>query len=196
MRNSMMVGLAAAAMAMFVVTAGAAEPPAKKEEPKKQPQAEFELGEVRVLQLPAVTYVYGSAETTFEKITEPIAKFMPVLEKAIDDGKIRPVGTFMFVYKGVAEDMSKPFTMEVGWLASAEKSKAVEGLKTRKIEGGKYATLIFTGPVSKISKAYEKVMPAAAAAGMVQGGEVREVYLYWEGVESPNNVVQIQVPVK
>ena len=44
--------------------------------------------------------------------------------------------------------------------------------------------------------AYEKLMPAVFAAKLTPVGESREVYLYFEGVDSPNNVVQLQIGVK
>jgi hypothetical protein len=39
-------------------------------------------------------------------------------------------------------------------------------------------------------------MPAIAAAGLKPSGDMREMYLYWEGPESANNVIQVQMEVK
>lgn len=168
--------------------------PAKKDEPRKQD--EVAITDLRVQTLPEQHYIYQANETTFEKIMQPIEKVMPIIDKALDDGKIRPAGSFMFVYKGVGQDMTKPFTLEVGYIADAKKSKPVDGLQTRKLEAGKVATVIFQGPVTQIARAYQKAMPAVIAAGLTPTGETREYYLHWESPTSPNNVIQIQIVVK
>lgn len=171
---------------LFAQPALAADPPAKADDG-------FSLGEVRVITFPAVHYISGSAQTTFDKMMEVIGKYIPMLSKGIDDGTIRPAGCGLFVYKGITEDMSKPFTLDVGWIVS-DKTKDQGDLKVRKLEPFKCATLLFTGPVSNISKAYEKLMPAVDPAKRT--GESRELYLYWEGPDSPNNIIQIQLGMK
>jgi hypothetical protein len=179
-------------LAVVVVTALlgsvalAADPPAAKDEG-------YTLGEVRNITFPSVQYISGSAQTTFDKMMEVIGKYMPMLTKGADEGTIRPMGCGMFVYKGMTEDMSKPFTLEIGWIVS-DKTKDQGELKVRKTEPFKCATILYTGPVATIGKAYEKLMPAVDPAKRT--GESRELYLYWEGPESTNNIVQIQIGVK
>jgi effector-binding domain-containing protein len=154
----------------------------------------FSLGEVRMMTFPPATIIAGSSETTFDKLMEVIQKYIPQLSKGIDEGTIRPAGVCVFVYKGMSEDMSKPFGVEIGWFVS-DKTKDQGELKVRKTEAFKCATIILTGAVSNMSKAYEKLMPVANAK-YTPTGEVRELYLYWEGADSPNNIIQIQVGVK
>jgi effector-binding domain-containing protein len=181
----------AAIVLCFAFQARAAEP-AKREAPKP---AEYLLGEMHIQDLPAVNYIYGGAETTFDKMMEVIGKYMPMLTKGMDEGKIRPAGSGLFIYKGVKEDMSKPFTLEVGWCVP-DNAQPVGELKVRKIPAAHCATLLYTGSAANISKAYEKLMPAIDAAGLKPVGDMREMYLYWEGAESVNNVIQFQVEVK
>lgn len=173
----------------------AAEPPAaqpKKEAPKP---AEYLIGEMHQQTIPAQDYIYGSAETTFEKLGEVVNKFIPLLVAGIQEGKIIQKGPAMFVYKGLGEDMSKPFTLEVGWCVT-DKAKEAGELKVRKTAEFKCATILYTGALANIGKAYEKLMPLVFAAGLQPSGESREMYLYFESPESPNNVVQIQMGVK
>jgi effector-binding domain-containing protein len=185
-----------AASVILVVTAAciAAEPePKKADNPAKPP--EYTISEMRIQTIPAKNFIYGSATTTFEKLGEVIEKFIPLLSKGMDDGKIRPEGSCMFVYKGIQEDMTKPFTLEIGWLVS-DKTQAQGELKVRKTDEFKCATVILSGKISNISKAYEKLMPAVMEAKLTPTAETRELYLHWEGPESDNNVVQIQMGVK
>ena len=45
-------------------------------------------------------------------------------------------------------------------------------------------------------QAYQKLIPALSAAGHKPTGEEREMCLYWEGVESSNNVFLMQIGIK
>jgi hypothetical protein len=49
--------------------------------------------------------------------------------------------------------------------------------------------------MSRIDRAYEKLGPSVTAAGHTPTGETRELYLYWEKPESPNNVIQLQMGI-
>ncbi len=184
-------------IAVFMVAAQtlAADAPAK-EAPKAAPKpAEYIIGEMHQQTIPAQDFIYGSAETTFEKLGDVVNKYIPLLVAGINEGKIIQKGSAMFVYKGIGEDMSKPFTLEVGWCVN-DKTKEVGELKVGKTAEFKCATILFTGSLSNIGKAYEKLMPAVMAAGLKPSGESREMYLYFESPESVNNVVQIQMGVR
>jgi effector-binding domain-containing protein len=181
-------------MAMTVSTL-AADPPAEKKAPAAAGAAEFLVGEMQVQNLPEMNYVYGSAETTFEKIGDVVNKYIPMLTKGLVEGQLRSGGCAMFIYKGVTEDMSKPFTLEIGWCVPPE-AKAFGELKARKVKAAKCATMLYTGSLANIAKIYEKLMPAVKAAGLTPTGDAREMYLYWENPESANNVIQVVIEVK
>jgi effector-binding domain-containing protein len=170
----------------------AAEPAAKKDPPQA---AEYLVGEMHIQDLPEMNYVYGSSETTFDKMLDVINKYIPIITKGIEEGQLRSGGSAMFVYKGMTEDMSKPFTLEIGWCVPPE-AKAFGELKVRKVKAAKCATMLYTGSAANMSKVYEKLMPAIKAAGLTPAGDMREMYLYWENPESANNVIQVQMEVK
>jgi effector-binding domain-containing protein len=184
--------LTCAVLLLPALLARAADPAAEK--PAFKP-AEYLVGEMHIQTLPAVNYLYGGSETTFDKLKDTIDKYLPMLTKGIEAGQIHPKGHAMFLYRGVQEDMSKPFNLEVGWVVS-DNTKAAGELKLRKLPETKCATMLYTGSVANIAKVYEKLMPAVAKAGLTPAGDVRECYLNWEGAESANNVIQVQVELK
>jgi effector-binding domain-containing protein len=184
--------LTCAIVLLLTLAARAADPAVERQVAKP---AEYLVGEMHVQALPAANYLYGSSETTFEKLQEVIGKYIPLLVKGIEAGEIHPKGQSMFIYHGVQEDMSKPFTLDVGWCVS-DNTKAAGELKLRKLPEVKCATMLYTGSVANIAKVYEKLMPAVAKAGLTPAGDVREYYLNWEGPESLNNVIQVQVELK
>jgi effector-binding domain-containing protein len=162
--------------------------------PATQP-AECLVGEMHIQRIPAINYFYGSAETTFAQLPETTGRIMPDIIKSQEEGKVRSVGPDLFVYRGLTGDMGKPFTLEMGFPV-AEDAKAFGNFRIRKLDPVRCATILYTGPTARISKAYEKLMPAIFAAGLKPTGESREFYLYWENPDSLNNVVQIQVGIE
>jgi effector-binding domain-containing protein len=92
-------------------------------------------------------------------------------------------------------DMTKPFTLDIG-IETVDDAKPTDDLKVRKLSRFKCATMLYTGSLQNLSKVYEKLVPAALAAGHKLTGESREFYLYWEGPDSKNNVVQVQVGIE
>src|SRR5205814_254550 len=79
---------------------------------------------------------------------------------------------------------------------SFDRAPAADEAKVREAEPFNSATFFYTGTVNDQGKAYEKLVPAMKAAGLVPTGEEREMCLYWEGVESGNNVFFMQVGIK
>jgi effector-binding domain-containing protein len=185
--------LTCASVLLLTLSALAADPPVEKQTPA--PAAEYLVGEMHIQNLPEVNYLYGSSETTFEKLKDVIDKYLPMLTNGIEKGEIHPKGQATFIYRGVQEDMSKPFTLEVGWAVS-DTTKPAGELKLKKLPPTKCATMLYTGSVANVAKIYEKLMPAVAKAGLTPKGDVRECYLNWEGPDSPNNVIQVQMELK
>ncbi len=180
--------IALAIVAMASVAWAAEQGPATK-------PADFLVGEMRVQTMPVVTYLYGSKQTTFAKIREAIGELTGGLEKAIQDGKFKYIGPPIFTYTGVQQDMSAPFTLEVGFPV-AEGTQAFGEYKVKNLPALKCATALFSGGITNVGKAWEKLFPAVFGAGLQPTMDVREMYLYWEGENSPNNVVHLELGVK
>jgi effector-binding domain-containing protein len=181
-------------LALFTVVTVHAQPAAEvpKKDAAKSP--EFVVSDMRQQTLPAMTLLYGSEQTTFSKMFDVMMKLLPPVSKALEDKSARSNGSCVFIYHNMNME-DKPFTLDVGWMV-ADDTKVVGELKVKKTEPFKCATVLFTGSLGNIAKAYEKVMAGLGAAGLTPSGESREYYLFWDGAESPNNVVMIAVGVK
>lgn len=181
------------ALVAMVSVSALAQPAAA---PAPKAPAEFLIGEMHVQSLPAIDYLHQSHKTTFAGMKDPIEKTLGAVAKGAKEGKAMMTGAALFIYKGIdPQDMAKEFTMEVGYIVDAD-AKPWGDLKVRKTEPCKCATILMVGSVQNIGKAYEKLMPQVMAAGLQPTGETREMYLYWEGMDSKNNITQIQVLVK
>jgi effector-binding domain-containing protein len=161
--------------------------------PATQPDPGFVVSDMRVRTVSGYSYLYDTSQTSFAKIAEPIGRMIPALDKGIADGKFHPTGPLVMTYRGVT-DMSQPFTLDVGYMVPKE-TATFDQFKVRQEDSFKCATVLYSGPLSKISEAYGKLYAAIGAAGLKPTMTVREIYLFWEGPESPNNVIQIQMGI-
>jgi effector-binding domain-containing protein len=170
------------------------KPGAKADAPPADKGAAM-IGEPREQTLDGRTILFGSREITFDKLLDTINDILPKLQAAVRENKTPVAGPVIFIYHGVNPMDNKPFTLDIGIVVQAD-AKAAGDFKVKKLAPFKCDTILLSGPVSAMSQAYEKLMPAVMAKKHEPSGEVREAYLYWEGPESANNVVQIQMGIK
>jgi effector-binding domain-containing protein len=174
----------------------AAEKAAADAKAKAEEEPEYLVGDPHVQTLPAMHYLHAAEQATFAKIMEPIEKHLTALTKASKEGKFHLSSGPVFSYTGVDfMNMDKPFNLQVGFPVE-EGTKEFAPYKLRKTDPFKCLTVLYTGPITHIDKAYMRAMPAVLAGGHKMTGETREAYLYWEKPESPNNVIQLQIGIK
>ena len=156
-----------------------------------------EVGEIRLRTMAPMTYVYVETETTLGNIGEAIGEVMPKITKAAADGKFRLTAPFVLTYPQASAHITpeKPFKVQIGLKAEGE-AAASGDVKVRTTQEFRAATVIYTGPPAGIGECYEKLIPAIRQMGLELTGEDREFTFYWEGIDSPNNIVLVQVGVK
>ena len=164
--------------------------------PTTQPagSSDFVVSDMRVQTIPAFRYLYQSSRTTLADISAVATRTVGDMQAAIQDGKFHPNGPLVFVYHDMM-DPSQPFNLDIGFVVP-EGTSAFGSSKLQKTGSFKCATVLFSGSLEHLSAAYGKVMGGVGHAGLKPTGTTREVYLYWEGPQSPNNVVQIQVGIE
>jgi effector-binding domain-containing protein len=158
------------------------------------------VGEMRIQTIPALTYLCAPAETSFDKMAEPVVATFDKIFAAASEAKLLIARPTMLVYQDNPHfHPDKPFKMEIG-IVVGDDTKLPDGvgaeLKLRRTEPFKCATILYTGPVDQQGQAYQKLIPALTAAGLTPTGEEREMCLYWEGLESKHNVFFMQVGIK
>ena len=87
----------------------------------------------------------------------------------------------------------KSTSLKADWNSVNEE---IGDFKVRELPKFKCATILYTGPGPRIGEAWVKLYKAIGDKGLTPTDEERELYLYWEGVDSPNNIVQVMVGVK
>jgi len=164
------------------------------------PMPPINIGEIRIQTIPAMSYLSMPVETTFAKMGEPVKTGFDRVFGAAYQAKLFIVRPTMLVYQGnphVNLDPQKPFKMEIGVIVADDaRIDAAGDIAIRKTEPFKCATILYTGTVKDQYRAYQKLIPAMSAARLEPSGEEREMCLYWEGMESPNNIYMIMVGIK
>jgi effector-binding domain-containing protein len=188
--NRVLSGILASGLVLIAIMAHAAEPK-EKEKPKAESSA---VTEPRQQTLKGFVYFYGGTRTNFQNLAAKLHALIPQVKKALLDSHAEPAGSLVLIYHGVTEDPSKEFDLEVGF-PIAEKATAGGEFKVREVKDYPCMSVLYTGPLSGISGAFIKLMPAVMGTGKATD-EIREMYLYFEGPESESNVVHISAGMK
>ncbi|MGH7176817.1 MAG: hypothetical protein ACREJC_05495 [Tepidisphaeraceae bacterium] len=168
---------------------------AEPAKPDPGPRDGFVVSKMRVQEFKGTSYFFTTTQTTIAQMSPVVTKMMQDLGAAVGEHSVHVMGAPVFVYKGATGEMDKPFTLEVGFPVDSA-TKPVGEFKVRELEPMRCATVLFSGPMAQIGQAYQQVFPELFAAGLQPSGESREMHVYWEGLESPNNMVLIQIGLK
>jgi len=156
---------------------------------------EFTVSPMRIATLKDTAYMYQTEQVTLATIGPIIDKHMNEMTSAMKDGAFSPTGPPIIVYHGASTDPEKQFTVDLGFPV-ADTATAGGDFQLGKVKGVMSATAVFTGPMSQIRQAYVRLFAQLIAAGHTPTDERRERYLYWEGADSTNNVVLIEIELQ
>ena len=164
-------------------------------EPAKDAAGGNVVGESRVQTLRAVSFCHITVKTTLQKIREVANEGFEKVRKAMAEDKIVPSGPPMFVFHGASPDPAAEFTLDIGFIVPDD-AKAAGDVKVEKLEKFHCTSVLYTGPAAGVSVAYEKVYFDLTRASHMPTSESREMFLYWEGPDSPNNVIQVSAGIQ
>lgn len=204
MRRIMLATFGLAALSLSIAVAqdkkGQADPAAGAQA-QQQPAAaaaqdqEPIISRMRVQDYKPVKYFYVETETTLAQIQNTVPEQLPKIFAGVMEHNVQVNGPMIFVYHGVTQDREKPFKLEIGFPVGAE-PKAEGEYKVRELAEYHCASVIYSGPIAQVGTAYQSLFTELFGAGLQPEGETREMYLYWESPESPNNVQVIMQGVK
>ena len=153
------------------------------------------LSEVRVKETAPRQYLCSKKELKLGQLGEFAKETIPQLVEKATELKLAQTGPILITYFNFFGDPEQLFTAEIGLPIHKEEAENAGSFYVRKVPKFKCVSVIFQGPLSKIGEAWQTFAQAAMARGEPTG-ESRELYLYWEGHDSPNNVVEMQMGLK
>ena len=157
------------------------------------PATDYAVSEMHIQTLPPTTYWCGAAGTSLDELNRAAGKNLEAAFQARDKGKVWFIGPVMYIYH--ITNPTNPLTLDVG-IVVPEGAPAPPELTLRKTEPFPCATVLYTGPMSNVRQAWDKLYKSMAEKKLERSGEARQMHLYWEDSESKNNVIQLQVGLK
>lgn len=160
-----------------------------------QDKGEPFIGELNVQTIPPRQYLFGGMETDFKSMGAPIGKTLRAMFSSAVENKVPLTGPLMHFYHGAPHRApDKGFKMETGFFVP-EGVKELGDFKVRELPRFKCATMLYIGPGRRIGDAWQKLYRALGDKGLTPTDEERELYLYFEASDSPNNIVQVMVGI-
>ena len=153
------------------------------------------VGETRTQKFKSFAYFHGSIKVSLLTFPFKMAALIPDLQKAMESAHVKPTGPMMLIYRGALDDSTAEYDIELGFPVP-EKTAGDKEFKVRQVPAYDCMSVIYSGPLGGIMDAYEKLIPAAEDATGKEAGETRLMFLYVEGVASPNNVIHVSVGPK
>jgi effector-binding domain-containing protein len=158
-------------------------------------RASVTVSEMTLQNLPEQNFFYESTRSTPLALQQTIERITADLAQAENDGKVTFTGPCVFVFRGRSAELRRPFTVEIGF-AVAGGARPFDHFQVRRLTAFHCAAVTFKGPGSLIDKAYDVLDPAVDVAGLRRTDETREVYLNWQGPNSPQDQILIGIGVK
>lgn len=149
----------------------------------------------RVQRFPAMTVLCKTTRTTLMEVGKVAGPIIESLMKTARESGIPIEGSPMFLYHDASPDPSKPFDLDVAVLVHAD-AKPAGDAKVKQLPAFNCVSTVYCGPMFRIGEAYGQLMAQYQAAGVQPTDETREMFLYWEAPDSPNNVTLVQIGIK
>ena len=114
-----------------------------------------------IITRPATHYIFLQRRGPFSEVAPPTwEEFFPLLNRQVDDSSIvEHLGLSGMDHKAKGEDA---MMYEAGVTLREAPTKPLQGLQYRKIESGKYARFVLTGPYVHIWAAFDQIFKTLA----------------------------------
>lgn len=161
--------------------------------PELPSPAEAIFSPVRVHTLEGYHFLYVDAETIWEDIEVTFESLLDRLGVCHRRADVMATGPMRFSFRG----SGRPGLLlaEAG-LPVAGGTQPPEGASVREVPPVRVGSIVLTGPYSGLGKASELLEAAIEERGLSRTGEFGEVYLHFDGVESPNTITRVVHPVQ
>ena len=158
----------------------------------------WQLSELAVITVPGFSALVEQAELTVPKIPTFAEEATTSLMRITEECGIEITAPPVFVYTGAGTGAEDLFTMQVAFpVAEETKFEGNDRVSLVSYEAFKCArALIYRGAMMRLGEAYPVAMNALKDAEHVPMEQSREVYKYWVGYDSPENVIEIQMGIR
>ncbi|MGA3067745.1 MAG: GyrI-like domain-containing protein [Tepidisphaeraceae bacterium] len=153
------------------------------------------VGSVRELNLKGFNYLYVERQVTRATIADVGKTEIPKLFQAIGVAHIQTRGPVIFIFPDHPADPNASFNVEMG-VGVVGNVVAPNGYELTQLPEADCQTVLYGGPMTMVGRAFEGLMPEGSDGGATPTSEIRIYMLYYEDVESPNDVALVALVMK
>jgi len=156
-------------------------------------EAEFVLGEVCFRTMDGFRYYHVSGPCDHSRIPETFGVLGQRINDSLTGAKAGLVGPEVARYLDAVPGTT--WTLQVGHQLTNEAEESPGGAEIEELPPFRCAAMVYQGGVGHFAEAIGRLSEAVKLQCLELGREYREHYLYWEGPDSPNNVMLLQFGV-
>ncbi len=159
-------------------------------------QADFLIGQMRVVTMGEITYFYvGNQPTEFKNLDRDLDILLDKLEQAKKMAGLAAVGPDVVRYFPAGSHAPGLYWMEVGIPVSAGTSPVGEA-RVKTLPPYHCAGMLLWGGLMHMGQTHVTLERAVAEAGLQKTGEYREWNYWFESVDSPNNLIGLYLGIQ
>ena len=144
--------------------------------------------------IPAATVIEAVTTLTISEIPAYAEKVIPMLLAEAENRGMAINGPCIFTYEGCDGSFDREFTMKVAFPVDACLGQGA--FVCAQIPAHDCLSTDYQGPMNGIGSAWSVFTPLAIQEGEAMLPVGREVYLNWIDQDSPDNLVELQIPLR
>ncbi|MCU0429970.1 MAG: GyrI-like domain-containing protein [Cytophagaceae bacterium] len=145
--------------------------------------------------VPSKNFMIFSATTTLHTMNEMVEKEVNKLYAKAGELQLQPTGPLEFIYTGATKDMDKEFLLEIAMPIEEVPALLAEGYQFKKSEPFPCISVTHHGAISELASVYDKIFTDLWNNSVKTGDQIREVYATWYGMDSTQNITEIQIGI-
>ncbi len=145
--------------------------------------------------IPSKNYLCYTTQTTLNKLHEFADQAVDGVYEAVAKGGLKAVGPMEFIYFDCSNDRDKEFTLEIALPVETGMEFKSEIHKIKKIETFKCLSHTHNGDLLNLPGIYQQLFEKVYKSGIKPTNQVREVYKSFSGMESNDNITEIQIGI-
>jgi len=145
--------------------------------------------------IPSGHYLCFTTQTTLNKLKEFADKAVDGVYEAVGKGGLKASGPMEFIYFDCSNDRDKEFTLEIALPVEDTMNFKSNIHKIKKFDEFKCLSHTHNGDLLNLPGIYQQLFEQVYKSGIKPTNQVREVYKSFSGMESNDNITEIQIGI-
>ncbi|MBO9699506.1 MAG: GyrI-like domain-containing protein [Sporocytophaga sp.] len=145
--------------------------------------------------IPSKNYLCYTTQTTLNKLQEFADKAVDGVYEAVAKGGLKASGPMEFIYLNCSNDRDKEFTLEIALPIENSTNFNSENHRIKKFEDFKCLSHTHNGDLLNLPGIYQRLFEEVFKNGIKPTNQIREIYKSFSGMESNDNITEIQIGI-